>query len=470
MRVTGGLLAWAALMWLLGLAIWLAWVAAGGTRRSVTGAVFWLLLAIGAVGSLFEDKPMREAVVLAGTVVLVWLAYRLGEMKGFQLITTWAAFFALILPLATALGTWLSYGESHVQDQQAVSVGSFKTHPDVVILVADAHGAFSVLSDLYDFDAAPALKSLEESGMTVNPGMRANYPLTFLSIPSFFRMAYPIQNDATFGHRDLIELQESLGGDNQLVDLFKSEGYEFVMVEAGWSGSRCKVEVDVCVNSPWPDEATAFAIDRSVFNLWNGFFKGSLTSGTLSTLGWLEDDLPSYQSNGRPDLIFAHLLIPHPPLRLGSDCAFQWRPDMGGRSVGLPAIDDEILVKRKAAYIEQVQCAESVISRVASKMGDDVVFITFGDHGPDSGAQLFKAPPDWSASDVNERMRIFFAAKAGPCNFENVRSLVNVGRHLLSCLSGNDVPVLKDRYFLATGVEGPVGESLPVREIQMAGD
>jgi hypothetical protein len=282
-------------------------------------------------------------------------------------------------------------------------------------------------------------------------------------------MGYPVEGGEIVDQGDLLELQEIFGGRNQLVDVFKEEGYEFVMVESSWSGGRCTEAVDVCVASRWPDEATSFAIDRSAFGIGGGPFKDSPSAGTLRTLKWLEDDLAAYLANGRPDFVFAHLLIPHAPLHVGSGCGYEWNVELSGLTVGVPDDDLDRLNLRKAAYIAQVECAQSAMVKVAALVDDDTVFLVFGDHGPDSQAQLFRDPSGWTRSDVEERMHVFFAAKAGNCSFEGVRSLVNVGPRLLGCLTGSEIPQVEDRFFLATGSTDQAGEPYPVHEIWMTG-
>ena len=468
-RFSRGLLIWAGLMWLLGVAVWLVWVGVGGQRRSVTIAVFWLLLAIGSGGSILGDDPLRVALLFAAIAVFVSLTYRLEGMRGFRLFTTWAVFVAGFFPVASALTEKLTFQESDLHAATPVIAADFTSYPDIVVLVSDAHGAFSVLTDLYDFETGPAIERLEESGLRLNEQMRANYSLTHLSLASFFEMGYPVENGEMVSQEDLVELHQAVGGQNQLVGIFKAEGYQFVMVESGWSGGRCTAAVDVCVASPWPDEATSFAIGRSVFGVGRRFLKESGPAGALSTLRWLEEELPTYLANGRPDFVFAHLFLPHPPLRLGADCDFEWRAGLGGLSVGIPGLDSTRLALRKAAYIDQVECAQNAMTKAASLMSEDVIFLTFGDHGPDSRAQLFRNPSDWSQADIDERMRAFFAAKASSCGFEDVTSLVNVGLRLLRCLSGSKIPDVDDRYFVATGATGPTGESFPVHEVRMTG-
>jgi hypothetical protein len=463
-RFPRGLLIWAGFMWLLGVVVWLVWVGAGGQRRSVTVAVFWLLLAIGSVGSILGDDPLRVVLLFAAIAVFVSLTYRLAGMRGFQLLTIWAVFVAIFFPVASAVTEQLTFQESDLQAAPPVIAAAFTSHPDIVVLVSDAHGAFSVLADLYGFETAPAIKRLEESGLGLNAHMKANYSLTHLSLPSFFEMGYPVENGDIVSQGDLVELHEAVGGQNQLVGLFKSEGYQFVMVEPGWAGGRCAAIVDVCVASPFPDEATSFAIGRSVFGVGRSFLKESGPAAALSTLRWLEEELPTYLANGRPDFVFAHLFLPHPPLRLGEDCDFEWKAGLGGLSVGIPGLDNTQLALRKAAYIDQVECAQTAMAKVASLVSEDAIFLTFGDHGPDSRAQLFRNPSDWSQADVDERMQAFFAAKAASCRFDDVTSLVNVGRRLLECLTDSAIPDVEDRYFLATEATQS-GEPLPVYEV-----
>ena len=410
-----------------------------------------------------SDGPSSSAFLAIALIALGAAIYWIARVPAFQLVTWWAALFAVMLPAATAFVGWLGIDVPHIHDPIPVTSGEFASHPDIIILVSDAHGALSGLSKLYGFGAEGAAKRLEQVGLRVNDDMKSNYSLTHLSLPSFFEMDYPLEGGQAVSNGDRVALLGALGGRNQLTKILKANGYRFVMVEAGWSGSRCTGAVDVCIGSPWPDEAASFAIDRSIFSLWRGKFKGSLTAGTLNTVEWLKNDLPTILSNGRPDVVFAHLLIPHPPLRLGSDCAYRWKPVLGGRSVGLPGLDPSLLAQRKSAYLDQVECAQSVMLSVASLVGEDAILLVFGDHGPDSRAQLFAAPSDWSQADIEERMRVFFAAKAKSCSFEDVVSLVNVGRRLLSCLGGSGVSFLEDRYFVSTS------DSLPIREVRVAG-
>ena len=107
------------------------------------------------------------------------------------------------------------------------------------------------------------------------------------------------------------------------------------MVEAGWSGSRCTGEVDVCVGSPWPDEAASFAIDRSLFTCRGADSKEAHERHTQHRR-MVKERSPHGPLQRQARLVFAHLLIPHPPLRLGSICAYRWKPMLGCCSVGLP--------------------------------------------------------------------------------------------------------------------------------------
>jgi hypothetical protein len=453
-------------MWALGVAVWATWIALGGKRKSVTIAVFWLLLALGSLGSLFGDDSIRTVAILVLATTAVYAVYRLAIYRGIQLITNWASFFVVLLPLGSFAVEAPRLSESD-PGPEPLQIAPFTDRPDVVVLVADALGSQGVLEDFYAHDMSPALGSLERHGMEVVPGMKSNYSLTYLSLPSFFDMSYPAEDGEVLTDSDVAESLRQIGGQNRLVEAFQSQGYEFVMVESGWSGGQCTGAVDVCIRSPWPDDATSFAIDRSVFSLARGWFKGSHTAGTLHTIDWLESELPGYLEDDVPQLIFAHLLTPHAPLWLEPDCTYRWKPKHGGLTVGVPDIDQQTLQMRKDAYVGQVECALGVVESTAARTGDDALFLAMGDHGPDSQAQLFEEPVEWSPSDIEERMHVFFAAKAAGCGFEDLTSLVNVGGMLLACLTGVEDAPIGDRHFIATGPEGVRSESHPMLEVEV---
>jgi hypothetical protein len=124
---------------------------------------------------------------------------------------------------------------------------------------------------------------------------------------------------------------------------------------------------------------------------------------------------------------------------------------MGGRTIGSPSFEPEIVTARVDAYIEQAECVNMVMAEVGNSAPDDTIVILLGDHGSDSRGQLFKLSSAWDGTDMMERFGVMFAARASECDFSEIRSLVNVGRRLLDCLDRGSVTLLEDRFFVSNG-------------------
>jgi hypothetical protein len=60
---------------------------------------------------------------------------------------------------------------------------------------------------------------------------------------------------------------------------------------------------------------------------------------------------------------------------------------------------------------------------------------------------MFMQSEDWSEDQRNERFETFLAARVPGCDMSGIESLVNVGRRMLSCLSGDPFPDLPTRIF-----------------------
>jgi hypothetical protein len=81
-------------------------------------------------------------------------------------------------------------------------------------------------------------------------------------------------------------------------------------------------------------------------------------------------------------------------------------------------------------------------------VANDAIVVMFGDHGSDSGGQLSMDGSDWTDADIRERFGVFFAGYGPGCDFEDIGTLVNVSRRIVSCLSDEEFADLPSRAFL----------------------
>ncbi len=457
MGVPEQLLAWAVLMWLIAIALWILLVSRGANPGSVTYTLFWVMLTVGGLGSLAGSDSLRT-VVLWGIVAAVGvLTYRLGSMGAYLWLTRWAIVVAVVLPLGLAMQRVLARGQSEIPAASPVVAATFEETPDVVILVFDGMASPRVLEDLYGYEGDD-FERLRALGLGIATTMHSNYPFTHLSIPSFFRMDYPLKAGGKVGDAEWVDLRATAQGENPLVDGFKSQGYKLLVVEPGWHAVDCQGVAGDCVPGGWPSPAAQIVVQRSLLrSVIPTRYQESAPIRTIRSIAWLRSELDGYLDNGTAELIVVHLLLPHPPLRLDTRCEF--RADGGQGGIGLPPPPNNPgkASERKLLYLDQARCALAVLEDVAARVGDDAVLIAFSDHGPDSRAQLSRPASTWTGEDVAERLEIFFATNAD-CGLTEAGSLVNVGRTLLACLAGQPAANIESRYFIDTYRHDPLIE------------
>jgi len=171
------------------------------------------------------------------------------------------------------------------------------------------------------------------------------------------------------------------------------------------------------------------------------------------TLDHLERELP--RPGDPPTLVFAHLLIPHPPFSFEADGSplrtqLPARLDDGSDWKALAAGTGEIY---EAGYVKAVRFLNSrlldIVRAVLNRSDErDVIIYLQGDHGP--GSRL-----DWKAPDetaYRERLGILLAARlprgAQPAMSPNITP-VNAVRVLLNSALGANLPLLDDRSYFS---------------------
>lgn len=404
----------------------------GGWLTSRLGLALGLLAAVGLIA------------VTAAIIV------RLGNLRARDSVMTWAALFLALSPPAQAVvgsAGGVAAGGVAVEEVSVQLVDK----PDIFVVVLDGYAGQTALRREFGFGNEQLLDRLNVAGFAT-PTAWTSYTHTHLSVPSLLNMSYPMSDGALVGAEGGRALRDAIGGENQLVHLLKSRGYRFTMIEAGWGGSRCGAQVDQCVQAPFVDDGVFAYLGSTLLGpLVTGAFGHAFTQGAIHSMQWLIDQSAGLGRNGLADLVFGHVLAPHPPYYLDDECAL--RVDSRYRVVALAGVaeTDTSDRERNDAYVAQLLCVNRFVEEFISTVDVEATVVLVGDHGSDRREQLGRDPSLWTSADRLERMNAFLAVRTrAKCDLGEPVLLPNVMRRVLGCLSGEAVPDVRPRMFYVT--------------------
>jgi hypothetical protein len=171
-------------------------------------------------------------------------------------------------------------------------------------------------------------------------------------------------------------------------------------------------------------------------------------------------------NDDRPKMMWAHFVLPHPPVRLDRSCGPQRDSWRNGQALTFGASDDQL---RRDAYVEQVECvnAEMVeqLEPILNTLPETDVPL-FSDHGPDGSGQLVLSPGELSADQIKECLGILLAVRVRrSCpQIHMVETLLSSARAFVACTLGLDFHPIAERSFLVPAQETDV----PVVETELA--
>jgi hypothetical protein len=352
-----------------------------------------------------------------------------------------------------------TFGPVEVPAHQAKSL------PDIYFVILDGYGRADVLRDYFHFDN-PLVPQLEAQGFTIPSKAASNYTQTALSLASSLNLDY---------------LQTVIGSEPsnvapraRLADLIAQNRAFATLAAAGYrirayASEYGLLQLQVVDERPHPRlyftdfeygvyEGTVLPMLFAAAGRPPGMIPYALHRRHIRwTLDHLEHDLP--ETNAPPTLVFAHLLIPHPP--------FAFEPDGRALESRLPANFSDASHWRAQAeavgsdenyetgYIKGLQFANSrllqIVKNVMSRSdGRRTIFYVQGDHGP--GSRL-----DWESAegtDMRERLGILLAVRfpdgmrppALPANISPINSI----RTLIRVALDAQLPEIENRSFFST--------------------
>ena len=439
-----------------------------GATRTLSLVGVWSFVYIFMRGEALVEALGYIFAPLASVAVILALCFLLSRRP--ERVSKVVVILASVLLAVEVLVAWysssVSLGDDNTQPSPPEIEVALESTPDIVLIVADAYVGLQGLERYFGVFEPSFQNALVDQGFTVPEVAFSSYVSTTAAIPAILDMAYPITAGPGFTKATSRTLYEKIGGDNRAVRALASNGYEITMVESGWSGSICGDPIDTCVPSPFLNESTFFALNKTWVGPWVLAEYGySFTAGALNTMSWLERNLSEITYDTKPDFVIAHMEIPHPPLFLDSECRLNTAPARSGVTLQWPGVDLEF---RKEAYLEQAACFDRFIRRLSKRVSDESIVLIAGDHGTDSHHQLAIHPNDWSQDATRERLNVMFAYRGlDGCSVGEPVLLTNVLRDVLGCLGTSRIPNQEPRMFRYSALSFD-GKPSPVVELSPA--
>jgi len=377
--------------------------------------------------------------------LLVAAAARYADNRRFRVVALAGAITLAVTPLLLLAIKF--YGpETEIAFRFDGFPGEPEAKPDIYFLLLDAYGNSNVLADIYGFDNEGFLTELERKGFDVSRSATADYTYTHASVPSLLNMEYLTGVGLRDDPQSLTRLTDVIAGDNRVVSWLKELGYTYIHGETSDGTNDCGPRVDICLPSPFWDYTTEYLLGRTpVGPLLFPVHGGAATFFNVTRIEqmsrWEEDwDV----SSGEPMFVFIHLMMPHSPYFLDANCDVRLSDDLGGQ-LSERGLSAEVVSDRRAGYIEQVQCANRVVTQFIDQVDSGSMIIVTGDHGPESLGQLTIDGSEWNDTELFERAGTL-AAIRGPAGCQpdlpDDHHLVNTFRIALSCLTSSPLPLL----------------------------
>ena len=372
--------------------------------------------------------------ILIGVPLLVWMLPS-GRIVAQALLVAAIALFAM--PAAGLAVHALSgtRGPAIPSEAKQASASSARIKPNIYYLMTDGYGRADQLKRGLGYDNTAFLDFLQARGFYVADQSYANYPMTFMSLPSALAMDYLV-TEKTARHTDRSAFYATIQGRNPVVERLRSYGYAYAHMASGvWDGSRCSGVEDLCLAN---SEEVLVAFYR--MTPVSRFRRGESVTTPRSVEGVLER-LPS----GRPVFLFAHIFSPHPPRTFEGDCALRttrseslvyWKPS------------------GKKDYVHDLGCTNrqftALIERLLARDPQALVLL-HSDHGPAFGVDWSVGNDQWTRDAFDERFAILMAVRL-PSECKQLAypalSPVNLFRVVFACVEGKPVEKLADESYI----------------------
>ena len=444
-------------LWLPVLAAGVVWagaaVALRSARRGAMVASLATVLALNAGRVVGGDADalvlLGAAAILLGGTFGVW-RIPAGGMVPTTAVANVAALVLVLLAVPPVLSAW-GPGPGAVQVPAALEdVDGELAGRDIWYIVPDRYPRADTLRDVFDYDNADFLSSLEDRGFQVAERALANYPKTAHSLSATWNLA-PIDElipQPPADGSDWQPLYALLRG-HRLGRMLTEVGYEYLHLGSWWSPTATAASADRVLRH---DTTSEFASVWEAQTILPAFADDEGDAEGEPTLRQRHRSHTSYQLDAldrlartphdQPRFVLAHLTLPHEPYTFEADGSLVTAEEARSRT-------RQENITNQVTYLNRR--LESLVDRLLSGPPETwPVIVIQSDEGPHP-VPLLQAGPDydWTAAPpevLREKLGTLSAILLPGSDVELPEDLtgVNTWRYVLNATIGTDHEPIPD--------------------------
>lgn len=329
----------AALLTTLGLFLFYSY----GQIYNLLKPVTWLGVALG------RHRLLLPLWALAGIVVLGYVLRRKGSFSSLTQALNLIGVVLLLFPVSQ-MGLYAvrslnasASGQPSVAAETGLRLPSDQPPPDIYYIILDAYARDDILQKQFGLDNQSFLQELEGLGFYVARCSQSNYAQTRLSLASSLNMDYlsALGEKFTPGNTTRVGITE-LVRHGRVRQALEQLGYASVAFETGFKGTQWE-DADLYL-SPGGNRLSPFQFFGGLTSFEEMLIRTSAGLALLDSKSVAPDILQSNLNNPKrvhydlirfdleelrnmparpgPKLVFAHLVIPHPPYVFEPDGSF----------------------------------------------------------------------------------------------------------------------------------------------------
>ncbi|MBN2115887.1 MAG: hypothetical protein JW730_04920 [Anaerolineales bacterium] len=335
---------------------------------------------------------------LAGTSLIL----RLKDLRQFTLFVNSMSIIMLLFPVYN-IGRYV-YGEQVYGSGMNVQTTVLRLPedgraPDVYFIVLDAYGRQDVLQETFGLDNSEFLAQLRDLGFYVVECSQSNYARTRLSVTSTLNMDYVHNLIPEEQPSELTAQLKPYLSENRVRLLLEELGYKTIEFDNGYpwlkwknatyylqKGGRASVRFQLATAvTPFEELFLKTTLARAAIDLRLAGASVSSAASQRETVLYTLETLPEISRISGPKLVYAHLILPHPPFVFGPNGEDILLGEGGNESNDYSLYTDEAM---RVAFRDQTIYTNKLLIPILRSIIEESrvppIIVLESDHGPTS--------------------------------------------------------------------------------------